>query len=223
MSFESEEMSRERTGSCANSGQMKLTNVERETHLVAVERKEKLERIGVEDLDRRIEQRDSEELAVGAVLDGEYVVRHLERFRVRHREDLTLPSLRTLLLLQFPHLKVPELDVLVRASRHESSAIRTDVERPDGFGVRDEGLEERGGGQVVEEEFARLGAYDDLRAESSANCEGTRRTKQAYMAISGKEGAANGVAALHRPNAFGRLDVPNLEASAARAREQGVV
>lgn len=180
MSFESDEMSRERTGSCAEWHQIKPANRERGTHLVAVERKEELERIGVEDLDRRVEQRHGEELAIGTVLDGEDVVRHLERLRVRHREDLALPPLGTLLLLQLPHLEIPELDVLVRASRHESSSIGANVERPNGSGVRGEGLEEGGGGQVVEEEFARLGAYDDLRGRQRRVQEGGDRNERTW-------------------------------------------
>lgn len=59
-------------------------------HLVPVEGEEELERVLVEDLDCRVEQRDGEQLAVGRVPDGEDVVRHFQSLGVNEREDLLL-------------------------------------------------------------------------------------------------------------------------------------
>ena len=45
---------------------------------MSVQREEELKRVLVEDLDCRVQQRDSEQLAVRAISDAEDVVRHFE-------------------------------------------------------------------------------------------------------------------------------------------------
>lgn len=97
-SFESDETSIERTGSCEGSegprDQFRRATAAEDkpstTHLVSVEGEEELERVLVKDLDCRVEKRDGEQLAVGCVPDREDVVRHLESLRVDEREDLFL-------------------------------------------------------------------------------------------------------------------------------------
>lgn len=43
------------------------------------------------------------------------------------------------------------------------------------------------------------------------------------MAVAGEERAADGVAAVHRPHALGRLDVPELERAMTRRGDELVV
>lgn len=60
------------------------------TNLVPVEREEELERVLVEDLDRRVEERDGEQPTIRRVSNRENVVGHLECPSVDEREDLGL-------------------------------------------------------------------------------------------------------------------------------------
>lgn len=147
---------------CCSRGLREPIETRTWTHLVAVEREEELERVGVEDLDGRVEERHGEEPAVRAVLDGEDVVGHLERLDVRERED---PRDGAALDLgrHLAHLEVPELDVLVGRARDEAATVGPDVQRPKRRRMRGERLEEGGRRQVVQEELARLGADDDLQ------------------------------------------------------------
>lgn len=132
------------------------------TYLVTVQRQEELERVGVKDLDRRVEQRDGQQPTVRAILDSENIVRHLERLDMRERQHArrraTLDLGRDL-----ADFKIPKLDVLVGRTGHETSLVGTDVERPQRAGVGGESLEEGRGGQIVEQEFARFGTDHDLQ------------------------------------------------------------
>lgn len=94
---------------------------------MAVEREEELERIGVEDLDGRVEEGDGEELAIGRVLDGEDIVGHLERLGVRDGQNSVDGS--TLDLgSDLSDLEIPELDVLVGGAGNESSTVGANME-----------------------------------------------------------------------------------------------
>lgn len=128
---------------------------------MAVQRQEELEGVGVKDLNGRVEQRDGQQPTIRAILDREDIVRHLERLDMRERQHArrgaTLDLGRDL-----ADFKVPELDVLVGRTGHEASFVGTDVERPQRAGVGGESLEEGRGGQIVEEELARLGTDHDL-------------------------------------------------------------
>ena len=131
------------------------------TYLVAVQRQEELEGVGVKDLNGRVEQRDGQQPTIRAILDREDIVCHLERLDMRKRQH---PRRRATFNLgrDFADFKVPELDVLVGRTGHEASLVGTDVERPQRAGVGGESLEEGGGRQIVEEEFAGLGTDHDL-------------------------------------------------------------
>ena len=130
------------------------------SHLVAIEGQEELESVGVKDLDGRVEERNGQEAAIGAVLDRENVIRHLERLGVGHREDAR--ALLAVVALDLADFKVPELDVLVARAGDEAPTVGTDVHRPDGPSVRLKSLEERGRGEIVQKDLARLGPDDDL-------------------------------------------------------------
>ena len=114
-----------------------------ETNFVAVEREEEFERVGVEDFDRRIQQRYGQESSVRTVFDSKYVVGHLERFRMRHRQNsrlLLLSSSSLLLAISIDvdgssesgtdllDFEIPEFDIFVGASGDESSTVGSDVE-----------------------------------------------------------------------------------------------
>lgn len=149
MSFESNEMSSESTGSywsqtspASATGEQKNESAKTDAHFVTVERQEELEGVGEENFDSRVQQADREQLAIWTVLDGQDVVRHLEGLRVCESED---SRGRTTLDFRgnLSNFEIPELDVLVGRARDESSAIRTDVEGPQRPGVRGNGLEKR--------------------------------------------------------------------------------
>lgn len=177
---------------------------------MTVEREEELEGIGVEDLDRRVEEGDGEELAIGRVLDGEDIVGHLERLGVSDGQDPVDGS--TLDLGgNLSDLEIPELDVLVGGTGNESSTVGANVERPEGPVVGENGLEKGGRGEVVKEKSARLGTDDDLRIERGSARRREEMEQGTYMTVTGEESAANGVTALHRPHTLGRLPVPDLE------------
>lgn len=125
------------------------------------------------------------------------------------------------------HFKVPELDIFVGGTGDEATAVGTDVERPEGAGVRREGLEEGGGGEIVEEEVARLCSDDDLRKGGGSvrrlSIERGEGKTKTYMPISRQESAANRIPTVHRPDALGRLDVPQLETPMTRRSDELVV
>jgi hypothetical protein len=154
-----------RGGTGGSAFVQKEGEVERETDLVAVERKEELERIGVEDLDRRVEQTHRQQRTIRRVLNRQHIIRHLQRLDMRegkHLNGLRRPfNLR--LSRDLPDFEVPELDVFVGGTGDEAAAVGADVERPEGTGVGGEGLEEGGGGEIVEEEVARFRSDHDLR------------------------------------------------------------
>jgi hypothetical protein len=55
------------------------------THLVPVQAQEELEGILEKDLDGGIQQTDSEQLVIRAILDGQNIVGHLQRLGVNQR------------------------------------------------------------------------------------------------------------------------------------------
>ena len=62
---------------------------------MTIQRQEELERVLVEHLDGRVEQRDGEQLAVRAVAHREHVVRHFERADVDEGEQASTAGLHT--------------------------------------------------------------------------------------------------------------------------------
>lgn len=66
-------------------------------YFMAIERKEKLQTIFVEDFDRRIKQRYGQQLPIGTVPHRKYVVCHLQRPGMHKRDLSTIRPLRILL------------------------------------------------------------------------------------------------------------------------------
>lgn len=128
---------------------------------MAVQGQEEFERVCVKHLDCRVEERDGQQSTIRAVLDRKDIVRHLERLDMRERQH---PRRRAALDLgrDLANFKVPELDVLVGRTGHETSLVGTDVERPERASVGGESLEEGRGRQIVEEKLARFGTNHDL-------------------------------------------------------------
>jgi hypothetical protein len=69
-------------------------------YLVSVERKEKLERVLVENLDSGIKKCDREKLPVGAVANGQDGVGHFEGARVDERYDFPVLARRSRVIVR---------------------------------------------------------------------------------------------------------------------------
>jgi hypothetical protein len=155
--------------------------------LVAVEREEKLERVGVKDLDRVVEQGHGQEARVGRKAHGQHVVGHLQRLDMHDRKA---PAQRGAAGVGH-QLKLPELDLVVGRARDKAVLLGVHVHGPDGGRVRLHRLEAGAREQVEKLQLA------GLRANQ-------------HVAVAGRKQHTQAVAGLERAHALARAPVPNL-------------
>lgn len=143
-----------------------------------VKGEEELQRVLVEHLHRRIQERDSKVLPIRAVPYAKHIVGHLKcllqshgdcRFALFRFHSMLVPISDSNFF--DPNLfsscsdviiKVPELDFLVGASGDHAQLVRSDVEGPDCALMCFDGLKYRGGREIVDNQIARLRPDHDL-------------------------------------------------------------